>query len=61
MQAIESPKFGSHSISKAEVATWLAWQKQPGHGLYIAIREELLDHESPLFSEMEKWLLRIFA
>ena len=61
VQTIESPKFGSHSISKAEVATWLAWQKQPGHGLYEAIRGELLDDKSPLFNEMERWLLQIFA
>lgn len=61
IQAIDNPKFKSHLTAKAEVATWLAWQKQPGHGLYVAIRDELLDHESPLFSRMEQWLLRIFT
>lgn len=61
VQQISSPKFSEHMTSKVEVATWLAWQKQPGHGLYGAIKDELLDMEAELFKEMAQWLLTIFS
>ena len=57
---ITNPKFSSHLTSKAEVATWLAWQKQPGHGLYAAIKDQLLDNESSLFKDLKDWLLKVF-
>ena len=57
---ITNPKFYSHLTSKAEVATWLAWQKQPGHGLYAAIKDQLLDNESSLFKDLKDWLLKVF-
>lgn len=60
VQTVEDPKFSSHLKSKADVATWLAWQKQPGHGLYVAINDDLLDGDSPLFKAIEQWLLGIF-
>jgi len=60
VQGLENPKFSAHLTSKAEVATWLAWQKQPGHGLYVALNDELLDGDSPLFKAIEQWLLRVF-
>ncbi|MFZ2956895.1 MAG: DUF3226 domain-containing protein [Candidatus Ozemobacteraceae bacterium] len=37
------PKFKAIHRSKAEVATWLAWQKQPGHGIYRAVEDGLID------------------
>ncbi|WP_031438514.1 DUF3226 domain-containing protein [Methylobacter tundripaludum] len=58
---ISTRKFPDHSLSKAEVATWLAWQKQPGHGLYAAITDQLLDNEHPLFTELKQWLLNVFT
>lgn len=61
VQEIANPKFSEHLTSKAEVATWLAWQKQPGHGLYGAIKDELLDLNAELFKELTQWLLTIFA
>ncbi|MBE0435562.1 MAG: hypothetical protein IBX56_07130 [Methylomicrobium sp.] len=61
VQQISKPKFSEHLTTKAEVATWLAWQKQPGHGLYGAINDELLDIDSALFNELKQWLLRVFA
>jgi len=57
---LEHPKFSAHLTSKAEVATWLAWQKQPGHGLYLTLKDDLLDGDSPLFKAIEQWLLGIF-
>lgn len=60
VQHIHSPKFSVHLSSKAEVATWLAWQKQPGHGLYATLKEPLLNNEHPWFKELEQWLLNVF-
>ena len=61
VQQLAAPKFPTHKISKAEVATWLAWQKEPGHGLYHLITESLLNRQSPLFVELEQWLEKVFA
>jgi hypothetical protein len=60
VQNIEKPKFKSHLRSKAEVATWLAWQKKPGHGLYGVLMDELLNENNALFKAIEEWLLQIF-
>jgi hypothetical protein len=60
VQKIETKKFASHHHSKAEVATWLAWQKKPGHGLYAAVTDDLLDSDHTLFQEFKSWLKQIF-
>ena len=60
VHAISEPKFKPHLYAKAEVATWLAWQKQPGHGLYCAVKDNLLNTDHALFQEMEQWLKKIF-
>jgi len=54
-------KFKPIHISKAEVATWLAWQKQPGHGLYRAVEDQLIDMNSKLFLELKVWLTHIYS
>lgn len=54
------PKFQSWHRTKAEVATWLAWQKKPEHGLYNAVQSELLDSDAPLFKELQAWLVQVF-
>ncbi len=62
VEQLPSPKkFNPIHQSKAEVATWLAWQKQPGHGLYRAIEENLLDDTKPLYSQLTAWLTKIYA
>lgn len=58
-------RFGEHSHTKAEIATWLAWQKKPGEGLYITMKknkegERLLDIQHPLFQSLTRWLEHIF-
>ena len=60
VNSLSEPKFKEHSISKAEVATWLAWQKKPGHGLYAVLKDDLLDNTQPLFQSMEQWLKAIY-
>jgi hypothetical protein len=54
-------KFKPIHISKAEVATWLAWQKQPEHGLYRAVEDQLIDTNSALFQELCVWLTHIYS
>lgn len=61
VDTLPQTKFKSIRISKAEVATWLAWQKQPGHGLYRAIEDELIDTNSALFKELSVWLTHIYS
>lgn len=60
---LQKPKFGHHHISKAEIATWLAWQEKPGHGLYYSVKEDnlLLDTNHPLFQKLQNWLNAVFA
>jgi hypothetical protein len=61
VDTLPQTKFKPIHISKAEVATWLAWQKKPGHGLYRAIEENLIDTNSELFKELSDWLNYIYG
>lgn len=56
----QPPKFKQIHTSKAEVATWMAWQEKPGHGLYHAVEKELIDMNSALFRELCDWLTYIY-
>ena len=56
----DGPKFQPWHRSKAEVATWLAWQKKPEHGLYNAVQFELLNSDALLFKALQAWLVRVF-
>jgi len=58
---LSAPKFKPIHCSKAEVATWLAWQKRPGHGLYLVVEDELIDTNSALFEEFSVWLTHIYS
>ena len=55
-----APKFNPIHRSKAEVATWMAWQKRPGHGLYRIVEDELIDTDSRLYLELSAWLRHVF-
>ena len=61
VDTLPQKKFKSIHISKAEVATWLAWQKQPGHGLYRVVEDQLIDIDSKLFLELKDWLTHIYS
>lgn len=56
-----APKFRPWHRTKAEVATWLAWQKKPEHGLYNAAQPDLINVEAPLFKALQAWLKHVFA
>ena len=57
----DPPKFNPLHLSKAEVATWLAWQKRPGHGLYSALTDDLIDTQSPAYVQLAGWLKHLFS
>lgn len=60
--ALPNPvKFSPIHVSKAEIATWLAWQKRPGHGLYRAVTDDLIDPQSPGYLELMGWLKHLFT
>ena len=50
--------FTGNKKSKADIATWLAWQKSPNIGLYTAVN--LLDSQSPEYNNLVAWLHYIF-
>lgn len=54
------PKFKPLRRSKAEVATWLAWQSDPDHGLWQALKPGLLDEAAPQFQALKAWLMQVF-
>lgn len=60
VQNLSRPKFKAHLQSKAKVATWLAWQKIPGHGLYGAMKDGLLDENSVAYEKLSDWLQGFF-
>lgn len=54
------PKFKAARRVKAEVATWLAWQETPDHGLWQAARHGLLDETAPQMQGLRAWLESVF-
>lgn len=60
---LTNKKFSQNSITKAEIATWLAWQNQPGRTIAYALKEgeELLDVNHESFKELITWLKAFFT
>jgi hypothetical protein len=54
-------KFKTLHRCKAEVATWLAWQKQPGHGMYRAVEDGLLDTKNAHFQKFVAWMGHVYT
>ena len=50
--------FTGNKKAKAEVATWLAWQRSPSIGLYAAV--PLLNTQSPHYRNLITWLNYVF-
>lgn len=59
-QIPHAPKFKTTRRSKAEVSTWLAWQTEPDHGLWQAVKPGLLDESAQQFLALKAWLEQIF-
>lgn len=62
INTLSEPKFDKKThLTKAQIATWLAWQKIPGHGFYATMTDNLLHTEHELFLELQNWLNAVFA
>lgn len=63
VKSVPNKKFKEIHYSKAEIATWIAWQNPPGHGIYYALKENnlLLDAENEPFKHLQNWLKQVFA
>jgi hypothetical protein len=48
------------SFSKANIHTWLAWQKEPGVPMGTAITYKFLDAQSIYAQELVSWINRLF-
>jgi hypothetical protein len=53
--------FPAERKSKAEIHTWLAWQKEPGRPLGIAMRSRYLDAQAKEGKILVNWIRRIFG
>lgn len=61
VSGLQNPLFSNTRRTKADVATWLAWQRKPGEGLYTCITNDLLDNNAALYSGLVTWLRTIFT
>ena len=59
--ALPTTKFKPNHQSKAEVASWMAWQESPGQGLNGAVGGRLLDFKSGLAQQYVAWLKEVFS
>lgn len=54
------PRFAAKDLAKAQMATWLAWQKEPGQPISYAIFKEYVDPHSKSADPFIDWLKRLF-
>jgi len=57
----DGPRFDkSKDLAKAQVATWLAWQEEPGHPIGLAVSMGYVDAHSETVDDFINWLKRLF-
>ena len=56
----EYPPFSPEKLPKAEIHTWLAWQKDPGAPLGQAITKRYLQPDCLSVDKLIDWLKRLF-
>ena len=54
-------KFRDVDRIKAEVHTWLAWQRSPGAPFGAAINDRILGHDSPQAINLLRWIKDLYA
>lgn len=61
VKAIETDRrFHPEYESKACIHTWLAWQKEPGKPMGVAIAARYLDPVAPLAQQLMNWIRQLF-
>jgi hypothetical protein len=58
---LAQPLFKHFHRAKAEVATWLAWQRVPGAPAESAIGNKLIDFSSAAYQSLNDWIADVFA
>jgi len=53
-------RMKTSDFSKAEMATYLAWQKKPDLQLESLVKDNLLDMQSPSFLAFQNWLTTLY-
>jgi hypothetical protein len=61
VDALPEKRFKPHHNEKAEIATYMAWQKSPGQGMHGAVGAKLLNFEKGLAKQYIDWLRSVFA
>ncbi|MBX6396421.1 MAG: hypothetical protein IRY98_12100 [Alicyclobacillaceae bacterium] len=56
-----SNRFEDKDWSKARLHTWLAWQKEPGKPIGVAISKRYLDAGVPAVQQLVDWIKRVFC
>jgi len=54
------PLFLEKDSAKAHLATWLAWQEEPGHPIGLAVSKGYVQAESPTVDNFIDWIKRLF-
>jgi len=57
---LREPLFKQIHRAKAEVATWLSWQKMPGERVESTVGDHLINLESPECRAFDSWLRAVF-
>lgn len=58
---LSDKRFQAFHLSKAKVATWLAWQRIPGQPLASVIGNQLFDPSSIGFRLLKEWIKSTFS
>lgn len=56
----DPPRFASKDLAKAKIATWLAWQKEPGQPISYAIFKEYVNPDSQSADPFIAWIKKLF-
>jgi len=54
------PLFLEKDSAKAHLATWLAWQEEPGHPIGLAVSKGYVQADSPTVDNFIEWIKRLF-
>ena len=60
LKAKDLQKFKDSRLLKAEISTWFAWQKSPGHGLDFFFNEPLIELNHPNYQSFLRWFKSTF-
>jgi hypothetical protein len=58
---LKAPLFQTIHRSKADVATWMAWQKVPGQALHGVVGGKSVDFTSGVAKELMDWMNKIYS